>query len=99
MNLKHLISVVDSHTVGEPIHIIVDGFGKVCGATMTELMDYLKAIWIRFRNLLCENLAAIETAVGSLPSVIPEISCRPFITGFHDFAIDSDDVFAKGFTL
>jgi hypothetical protein len=30
MNFKHLISVVD-HTLGEPIHIIIDVFGKIYG--------------------------------------------------------------------
>jgi proline racemase len=40
-----------------------------------------------------------ETTVGGLPAVIPEISCRPFITGFHNFVIDPEDVFAEGFSL
>ena len=49
MNFKHIISVIDSHTAGEPTRIIVDGFGKVCGATMAERMDYLKnnMDWLR----------------------------------------------------
>lgn len=40
-----------------------------------------------------------ETRVGDLPAIIPQISCRPFITGFHQFVIDEHDPFAEGFTL
>src|SRR3989339_261957 len=49
MHFRHIISVVDSHTAGEPTRIIVDGFGKVCGKTMAERMDYLKTNmdWLR----------------------------------------------------
>ncbi len=49
MHLKHMISVVDSHTAGEPTRIIVDGFGEVPGNTMAERMDYLRTSkdWLR----------------------------------------------------
>lgn len=39
------------------------------------------------------------TRVGSLPAVIPEISCRPFITGFSDFVVDPDDTLGNGFII
>jgi proline racemase len=40
-----------------------------------------------------------ETQEGDLPAIIPKISCRPFLTGFHRFVIDPDDPFAEGFAL
>ncbi len=40
-----------------------------------------------------------ETFVGDKPAIIPRISCRPFLTGFHQFVIDYDDPFAEGFVL
>jgi len=40
-----------------------------------------------------------ETKVDEFPGVIPKISCRPFLTGFHTFVIDPDDPFAEGFAL
>jgi proline racemase len=40
-----------------------------------------------------------ETKVGDIPAIIPQISCRPFLTGFHSFVIDEDDPFAEGFAL
>ena len=40
-----------------------------------------------------------ETKVGHFPAIIPKISCRPFLTGFHSFVIDDDDPYAEGFAL
>lgn len=40
-----------------------------------------------------------ETAVGDILAIIPKISCRPFITGFHQFIINWEDPFAEGFVL
>ncbi len=40
-----------------------------------------------------------ETLVGNIPAVVPKISCRPFLTGFHRFVIDPEDPFAEGFAL
>jgi proline racemase len=40
-----------------------------------------------------------ETQVGDLPAIVPKISCRPFLTGFHHFVIDPEDPFAEGFVL
>jgi len=40
-----------------------------------------------------------ETQVGGIPAIIPRISCRPFLTGFHRFVIDPEDPFAEGFAL
>jgi len=40
-----------------------------------------------------------ETTVGKYPAVVPEISGDAFITGFHQFVIDSTDPLADGFLL
>jgi proline racemase len=40
-----------------------------------------------------------ETRVADFPAIIPWISCRPFLTGFHSFVIDEEDPFAEGFAL
>ncbi len=50
------------------------------------------------RSVLKGEILA-ETRVGTFPAVIPQISCRPFLTGFHAFVIDPDDPFAEGFVL
>jgi len=40
-----------------------------------------------------------ETEIGGIPAVVPKITCRPFLTGFHQFVIDPDDPFGEGFSL
>lgn len=40
-----------------------------------------------------------ETTVGRYAAVVPEISGDAFITGFHQFVIDSSDPLADGFLL
>jgi len=40
-----------------------------------------------------------ETFVGDIPAIVPKISCRPFLTGFHQFVIDYDDPLAEGFVI
>jgi proline racemase len=40
-----------------------------------------------------------ETSVGGLKAVIPQISCRPFITGFNELVADPADPVRHGFSL
>jgi proline racemase len=40
-----------------------------------------------------------ETTVGGLEAVIPQIACRPFITGFNELVVDPDDPVAFGFVI
>lgn len=40
-----------------------------------------------------------ETHVGEHKAVLPTISGRGWITGFHQFVVDSDDPFPTGYTL
>ena len=40
-----------------------------------------------------------ETEVGGLPAVVPEISCRAWITGIGEYVLDPDDPFPEGFAL
>jgi proline racemase len=39
------------------------------------------------------------THVGGLPAIIPQIACRPFITGFNELVVDPDDPVGFGFSL
>ena len=40
-----------------------------------------------------------ETRVGDFPGIVPEIACRPFITGFNRYVVDPEDIFPEGFVL
>ncbi|HET9015596.1 MAG TPA: proline racemase family protein [Thermomicrobiaceae bacterium] len=40
-----------------------------------------------------------ETAVGPLPAIVPEISGRAYLTGFHTFVVEADDPLGGGFLV
>ena len=40
-----------------------------------------------------------ETQVGSLPAIVPSVTGRAWITGFHQVVVEADDPLANGFTL
>lgn len=42
---------------------------------------------------------AEQTTVGTLPAVVPEITGRAYLTGFHQWVIDPEDPFPAGFLL
>ena len=37
--------------------------------------------------------------VGETPGVLPRLDGRGWITGFHQFVLDSDDPFSEGYTV
>jgi proline racemase len=40
-----------------------------------------------------------ETTVGDFPAVIPRITGRAYLTGYHRFVLDPDDPFPTGFRM
>jgi proline racemase len=40
-----------------------------------------------------------ETRFGPYPGIIPEVSGRAFLTGWHEFVLDPDDPLGAGFLL
>lgn len=44
--------VVDSHTMGEPTRVVVDGFPEVSGRTMIEKKNYIDAHYDDFRKII-----------------------------------------------
>jgi proline racemase len=40
-----------------------------------------------------------ETHVGEIKAVLPRVTGRAYITGFHQFVLDPDDPFQRGFNL
>ncbi len=40
-----------------------------------------------------------ETAIGDRPAIVPEITGKAWITGFHQFVVDDTDPYGYGFTL
>ena len=46
-----------------------------------------------------DSVVLSETKVGTLNAVIPQIACRPFLTGFSELVVDEDDPVAFGFVV
>ena len=42
---------------------------------------------------------ACETKVGDKPAIVPEITCRAWITGTHQHMLDPDDPWPEGYRL
>ena len=68
---------------------------------MAQRMNYLKnnMDWLR-KSMIREPRRYRDMFGGILsdiPTIVPKISCRPFITGFNKFVIDPDNPFAEGF--
>ena len=40
-----------------------------------------------------------ETKVGDYDAVVPQVTGRAFLTGFHQFVLDPDDPFPRGFSV
>jgi 4-hydroxyproline epimerase len=68
------LSVVDSHTEGEPTRVVLDGWPALEGATMPERRDDLVARWDRLRQAVVCEPRGHEAMVGALltPPVSPE---------------------------
>jgi proline racemase/trans-L-3-hydroxyproline dehydratase len=51
----HMLSVVDSHTAGEPTRIVLSGLPVIEGDTMADKKHYMKTNLDRFRSLLMQE--------------------------------------------
>jgi trans-L-3-hydroxyproline dehydratase len=51
------------------------------------------------RHSVFEGRVVEETRFGPYPGIIPEVSGRAFLTGRHEFVLDSDDPLGAGFLL
>jgi proline racemase len=46
-----------------------------------------------------DSVVLSATKVGALSAIIPQIACRPFLTGFSELVVDADDPLAFGFVV
>lgn len=60
------ISVVDSHTEGEPTRVVVDGWPQPAGATMAERRDHLRRQQDHLRRAVVLEPRGHEAVVGAL---------------------------------
>ena len=96
-----------------PRNIVVFGAGQVdrspCGTGTSAKMAflhhkgrlkpgepyaYLSVFGTEFTGKIVK-----ETAVGDRPAIVPEITGKAWITGFHQFVVDDTDPYGYGFTI
>ncbi len=96
-----------------PRNIVVFGAGQVdrspCGTGTSAKMaflhhksrlkpgepyDYLSVFGTRFTGKIIR-----ETTVGGRPAIVPEITGKTWITGFHQFVVDDTDPYGFGFSM
>jgi proline racemase len=80
-----------------------------CGTGTCARMAVLHAKGIlktgeRFRHessirTVFDSVVLAETEIGGRKAVIPQIACRPFITGFSELVVDEADPVAYGFVI
>ena len=47
----------------------------------------------------CSEWIAERSRAGDYRAVVPQVAGRAYLTGFHQFVLDPDDPFSKGFSL
>ena len=60
------ITVVDSHTEGEPTRVVIDGWPQPDGATMAERRDDLRARFDHLRRAVVREPRGHDAVVGAL---------------------------------
>lgn len=62
----HTISVVDTHTAGEPTRIVLSGLPPILGATMAEKKQYMAEHLDHFRTLLMQEPRGHKDMFGAI---------------------------------
>ncbi len=115
INTVKLVRIIDEpvNPRATSRNVVVFGPGQIdrspCGTgTSAEIaMRYAKGLLNMGEEIICESIigtyfrgkAVAEVEVGNFKAVIPEVTGRAFITGFHQFIIDEEDPLKEGFLL
>ncbi len=108
------VALIEIYDAGRPPkNVVVFGAGQIdrspCGTGTCAKMALLHkegklAAGERYtqRSILDTEFYGViveETRVDGMAAVVPEITGRAFITGFHQFVMDAEDPFPRGFQL
>jgi proline racemase len=66
MKFKNLITVIDSHTEGQPTCMVVSGYPKIPGRTMMEKRDYVRENLDHLRTALVYEPRGVNNAFACL---------------------------------
>lgn len=81
------ITVIDSHTGGEPTRVIVDGFPALTGATLPERRNDLVAHHRKLARLIVDEPRGNEAMVGALLVDPTDPSCATGVIFFDRSAV------------
>ncbi len=108
------VDLTEIYQNGDPVkNMVVFGNGQVdrspCGTGTCAKMAWLHEIGqigvgdtyrhASMLNTLFTGKIVAETRVKDRPAIVPEITGRAYITGFHQFVADNKDPFKAGFLL
>jgi len=85
MNIIQSLHVIDAHTTGSPVRVVVGGVPHLPGATVSDKMAYMSAHYDQLRKLL-------SRPPRGLPSVVCAILTEPTVAG-ADFGLFFADAF------
>ena len=66
MQIEQLISVIDAHTTGTPIRIVVSGIPRLHGKTVGEKMEYMRANFDWIRTSLLQQPRGFTSLVAAV---------------------------------
>ena len=72
LKFSHMISVVDTHTAGEPTRIVLSGLPTIKGKTMAEKKQYLRTNMDQYRSLLMQEPRGHKDMFGAI--ITPPVS-------------------------
>ena len=108
------VDLTEIYQNGDPVkNMVIFGNGQVdrspCGTGTCAKMAWLHEMGrlgvgetyhhASMLNTLFTGKIAAETRVGDRPAIVPEITGRAHITGFHQFVAENKDPFKAGFLL
>jgi len=85
MNLsRHYISVIDSHTEGEPTRVIIEGGPDLGGGTLTERRERFRNQFDHFRSAVVNEPRGSDPVVGGLLCKPTDPACAAGVIFFNN---------------
>ncbi|MGA2246845.1 MAG: proline racemase family protein [Verrucomicrobiota bacterium] len=80
----HKISIIDSHTAGEPTRVVVAGGPPLGGGTLAQRRDRFQREFDRFRSAIVNEPRGSDVVVGALLTEPEDRSCAAGVIFFNN---------------
>jgi len=84
MSRARKISIIDSHTSGEPTRVVISGGPDLRGSTMAERLESFRKDHDRFRSAIVNEPRGSDAMVGALLSEPTDKSCAAGVIFFNN---------------